>query len=524
MRAPGSVIVGIDIGTTNLKVVAARPGGHVEVVVRRSMVVDHPEPGASEFNLDALDANLVSALAELASALDAKGIAPGSIAGIGVASIGESFVGLDAEGRRLTPCPTWFDRRASNTRPGWGMDAARWFDITGMVDDDIYTVHRLAWWRNRDRAEWARVRTWLMVADYVTFRLAGRQVASPSLAARSGLADRQTGDWSQAILDAAGLDRGALPLLQPSASIAGGLTPEAARATGLLAGTPVVNAGHDHPCAGLGCGLVVPGRIMDSTGTSEALKTVAPRPLSHAEVGGGRYDCYPHVVPGHFLLSGHIPSSGGMIDWLLRFLSGPRPTPEIAALLWQSAEAAPPGSGGIRVSPFLAGTGAPWNDRERRADISFVDAQSSPGAVLRAGVEALAGWLSVNLSEFETITGCSPGTLTLTGGAAARNPLINAIKGAMIERNFTRPDVQEAAGLGAALVAGLAVEIFATGEEAARLPDVQWHDVPFDPALAATYGEIRPSIHAHLQGHASSCAARSLPERASIVRRAELRE
>ncbi|MCO6050505.1 FGGY family carbohydrate kinase [Mesorhizobium sp. RP14(2022)] len=496
------ILVGIDIGTTNLKVVAARPGGRVEAVVRRTMSVSHPIPGASEFDLDALDHDLVSALREMVDVIGAKGIEPAAVAGIGVASIGESFVGVDEEGRRITPCPTWYDRRTTNTRSSWGMNASDWFDITGMVDDDIYTVHRLAWWRAQDAGRFERVRKWLMVADYAVFRLSGAFAASPSLAARSGMADRNDGKWSAAILELADIEVGALPDLVPSASIAGTLTTEIARQTGLRVGTPVVNAGHDHPCAGFGCGLVQPGRMMDSVGTSEALKTVAARPFSYGDVGGGRYDCYPHVVSDRFLLSGHIPSSGGMIDWLLRQLSGPAPSAETAALLWQAAEAAVPGSVGVRIAPFLSGTGAPWNDRARRADIAGIDAQTVPGDVLRAGVEALGGWLAINLAQFESITGAKAADLILTGGGATRNPLMNAIKGAMIERDFVLPDVTEAAGLGAGLVAGVAVGLFRDGDDAASLPDIEWQSVRFDPGLAEAYRTVRPAVIAHLEGEA----------------------
>lgn len=497
MRAFGALLVGIDIGTTNLKVVAVRPGGRVEAVVRRPMVIARPEPGAAEFDLDTLDRDIISSLSELVRMLADRGVGAGAIAGIGVASIGESFVGLDGQGRRVTPCPTWYDRRTLNRRRVWGLDERDWFDITGMVDDDIYTVHRIAWWRDAKARWFAKVRTWLMVADYVTFRLCGRKVASPSLAARSGMADRRSGIWSHRILDHAGVAPDALCTLLPAASVAGGLLDDIASATGLAAGTPVVNAGHDHPCAGLGCGLVDPGRMVDSTGTSESLKTVVARPLSYEDVGGGRYDCYPHAVPGRFLLSGHTPASGGFLDWLVKILSGPNPASDIADLLWRQAAATPAGAGGIRVAPFMEGTGAPWNERGRRADMSFLGAQSTPGAILRAGVEGLASWLRINIEQFEAITGTKPDVLTLTGGGA-RNALANDVKAALLERPFVVPDIEEAAGAGAALVAGLATDVFANAAQAAQLPDVVWREIGVDRQLAEAYRKIGPSIMTHL--------------------------
>ena len=149
-------------------------------------------------------------------------------------------------------------------------------------------------------------------------------------------------------------------------------------------------------------------------------------------------------------------------------------------------------------SPFLEGTGAPWNDRGRRADISFLNAQSTPGAILRGALEGLAGWLGLNLERFEAITGTRPDTLTLTGGGA-RNTLANQIKAAMLERRFAVPDTDEAAGVGAALVAGLATGVFADASEAARLSDVDWQMIEPDAALASAYRDLTPSIADHLR-------------------------
>lgn len=496
MQSSYPILVGIDIGTTNLKLVAAQPGGRLKAVVRRPMSVDRPSVGAAEFNLPALRSNLIDGLAELRQHLSDHGVA--RIAAIAVASIGESFVGLSAEGDPVTPCPTWYDRRTANSRAALGFGADEWFDITGMVDDDIYTVHRLAWWRSYEPDRIAAVRRWLMVSDYATYLLSGAFASSPSLAARSGLADRKTGQWSETILSAAALSADKLPSLLPSASVAGQLSGPVARETGLKAGTPIINAGHDHPCAGLGCGLAEPGDIIDSTGTSEAIKTVLARPLAYGEAGNGAYDCYPHAVPGRFLLSGHTPASGGFLDWLVARLSGPKPSAETADLLWEMARKSPAGACGLRLTPFLEGTGAPWNDRKRRSSFNGIGAEAQTGDILRAGVESLATWLKINLQSFTSLAGLSPRRLVVTGGGA-RNDLANEIKAAMTGLSLALPDVGEAAGLGAALVAGIAVGAYADADDAARLPDISWRTVTPDPTLVTAYASLLPTMKAALK-------------------------
>lgn len=490
-----AILIGIDVGTTNLKFVAARPGGAVVAVVRRPMVVARPAPHAAEFDIGALRANIFGGLKELAEHL---GPAIVTVAGIGVASIGESFVGIGADGEPVMTCPTWFDRRTENSRPLLGLSPAEWFDITGMVDDDIYTVHRIRWWAAKHPEVSSRVHRWAMVADFVVYMLSGALVASPSLAARSGLADRNFGSWSRTILDAAGIRESSLPELKPSATVSGHLSDAAAQLTGFVAGTPIVNAGHDHPCAGLGCGLAEPGPVIDSAGTSEALKTILARPLNYGETGGGQYDCYPHVVPGRYILSGHTPASGALLDWLVRLFLGASPGKDQVEALWTAAAAVPAGSNEVRVMPFLEGTGAPWNNRGRRASLDVLGAETHRAAILRAGVEALVAWLLVNLGRYDTLAGIRPAELIVTGGGS-RNSLANQIKASMSGLPLLMPAVEETAGLGVALVAGLATGLFASGAEAAALPDISWQRLDPDPVLAKQYAPLTASMLERLE-------------------------
>lgn len=491
--ASGPVLIGVDIGTTNLKVVAIRPDGTTLSVVRRGMRIDHPGPGAAEFDLGRLEVDLIALLGETVGRLASSDHVSADIAAIGICSIGESFVGLDEAGRRVTPCPTWYDRRTTNLRAEWGLSAHDWFDRTGMVDDDIYTVHRLSHAR-RTGADWFdRARRWAMVADYATWCLTGSLMSNPSLAARSGLADRRTGAWDAELVRTTGLDPAGLPELCPQGEGRGKLTAAVAALTGLVTGTPVVNAGHDHPCAGFACRMIEPGPVIDSTGTSEALKTVVDRPLGYDEVGGGLYDCYPYVIPGRFILSGHIPASGALLDWLERLLAGPDGGRPAIDRLWLAAEKAPAGTDGVRVLPYLRGTGAPWNQRGRRAEIIGLGEDASAGTLLRAAVEGLAAWLLLNLDRFAAITGERPDELILAGGGA-RNAFVDAVKAALVNRPLVMPGVEEAAGMGAALVGGLAVGLFGTPAEAVRLEAIGNTRIEVDPALAASYASLVPDL------------------------------
>lgn len=497
MNTREPILVGVDIGTTNLKAVAIDRHRRVLSVQRRPMVIAAPAPGASEFDLAALDRALHEVLSATVAVLEAAGEIRSQIAAIAVDSIGESFVGLDSDDRPILPCPTWYDRRTARFRSEAGVDPQAWYDTTGMVDDDIYTIWRIMWWRRELADAVSHVARWFSVADYAVYRLAAAQVANPSLAARTGLADRTSLDWSDEHLAIAGVDRRQMPRMQLQGTVAGRLSGAAAARTGLRQGTPVVNAGHDHPCAGWGCGVVAPAVFVDSAGTAESLITLVGAPLAWEAVNRGEYDCYPYAAPGSHLLSAHIPSSGAAIDWMTARLAGPDPPGSVADRVRAMAAAAPPGAGGVRVAPYLQGTGSPWNRRDERLHMAGIDRQSGPGEMLRAVYEGLAAWLCVNVGRFEAISGARPDHLLLTGGGS-RNRTYSEIKAAMLGRRLLASDIAEAAGVGAALVGGLAVGLFADAGEAVADPSHEVVTIKPDPELAAAYDGLRAGLIAYV--------------------------
>lgn len=478
------VLIGIDVGTTNLKVLATTAAGEMLRVVHRDMRIHRPGHGMAEFDLSVVESGVVEGLAEITAALPSGA----EVVSIAVASIGESVVALDAEGTTMGMCPTWFDRRTANFRAEFGFDVERWYDLTGMVDDDICSAFRIHWMQTHGLVDPTRVRRWLCVADYCVARLTGEACAAPSLAARTGMYDRNRGNWAPEVLAAIGLEVDQLPAPLPTASVAGGLLGEIARRVGLPAGTPVVNAGHDHPCAGVGCGLLEPGVVMDSTGTAEAVKTVVKRPFGYHETLHGRYECYPHAAPGRFILSGHLPSAGGFIAWLSATLHGAVADGAASmAELVDEARRSPPGANGVRILPFLEGTGEPYNRRDQAAELLGLRAYHRRADLLRAAFEGCSYWLDVNVEAMGRITGGRIDAITAVGGGA-RSALWLEIKSAFVGRPMWVPDLEEAAAFGAALVGGMAVGLIGTA--ASDVPRIEGRTVEAPEALRSAYAPI----------------------------------
>nr|HMN84676.1 FGGY family carbohydrate kinase [Bauldia sp.] len=346
MGQPGDgppYLVGIDVGTSSVRAIAFdRRGRKVAAAARPTPVRAVPTGG--EHDPEAMFAATLEALGELGRAL-----AGAPVAGIAVASIGESCVLVGADGRSLAPSITWHDRRTHPTARDLAaaIDPHRVFRITGVSIEPIFSLLKLAWMRDHWPAEMAAARRILFMADWIAFRLSGEAATDPSLASRTLAFDIHRRDWSEEMLAFASLDRRLLAPIRPSGFALGPVRPDVLAATG-LGGRPVVGVGaHDHIVGSFAAGLVEPGVVLNSLGTAEAvlLSTGAPladpalsdRGYFQGAVGADRPMTY---------VGGSIYSSGGTIDWF-RAAAGAADKGEIIA----AATRPPAGGGGIAVPP-----------------------------------------------------------------------------------------------------------------------------------------------------------------------------
>lgn len=488
------VVVGIDIGTSNMKFLAATRGGRTIKLISKKMQIDRPRPGWSEFNILTLKQNLLTGLEELKDSLP-NGT---KIASIGIDSIGESIVGLSEENEIITPCPTWYDRRTEHSIREFGVDNETWYNKTGMVDDDIYTIYRINWFRKRYPEDVKHISKWLCVADYAVYLLTGHQITTPSLACRTGFLDRSKLNWNTDFLEMAHVKETYLPELVSQCSISVPSNEYTERTTGIAKGTPVVHAGHDHACATFGCTISKPGLIIDSSGTAEAVNTLVTEPMSYEKSMKGSYDCYPFVLPGLYAFSGHLPQSGGLFEWAGRLVTGTRHDSYLTIghmeELFTEASESPVGSKGVRIVPFLEGSGSPWHQRNQSASIHGLKSHHTRGDVIRAVFESTAYWLRWNVNVISKLLGGEFLSVIASGGGA-KTQLWLEIKSAMLKRPFKLPHIGESAALGAALVAGLSTEFFASVEEAMELPDVSWSEFDAGTQKYEEYEDLAHELH-----------------------------
>ena len=431
-----STLAGLDVGTTHTKAGVYRADG-TPLAQRRAATPD----GAGALR--------TTAIRLLADCVSEAGAPPDAV---GVASMAETGVPLDAGGDPAGELLSWRDRRAVREadRLAETLDAGAYFATTGLRLSAKLPLARWIWLRHHEPC--LRMACWANTADLVAAALTGTVATSPTLAARTGVYDIGTGAYRPELLDLAGLRPGQLPPVV--SGVAGRVTAGAASRTGLLAGTPVVIAGHDHLAAAWAAGVRAEGQVADSMGTAEALVVpVAEIPAAPAAPAGATVG--PFVDGTSFCLVSGLPASGGLVGWLLdRIAPAGRPDRH----RWFSELVGPPEGPptGIVVQPYLYGRAAPEPDPHRTLSVHGLRPEHTPADLGRAVLEGLC--MHVRWMLDAATGGVPPGSVAVFGGPAAE-PTWMWIKARLTPAPLAVLSEWQGAALGAAQLAGRAIGV-----------------------------------------------------------------
>jgi xylulokinase len=462
------LLLGLDLGTTNIKGAAYDLAGTLLALTSRPTPTVTQGPRQAHHDPEALWAETVAVLRELVS----RAPSSGRILGLAIASIGEAGVPLDAQGQPLYPIIAWYDERTAPQAAWWAQEvgAEAIYRLTGLPLGHTFTLNKLLWLRAAEPEVYARMRRWLCVSDYLAYRLTGEGCMGYSLASRTMALDLRRRCWSAEMLSWAGVEPALLPELRPEGSLVGTVTPEAARATGLLQGTPVYVGGHDHVCGALASGVFEPGIVLDSTGTTEAELTTMTEIGERLEAAEMSFCLGCHVLPERYYVIGSVLGAGSTLQWLAELLWPEAPQDREGALrrLTEEAASSPLGARGLYLLPHLAGAGSPQRDATARGVWVGLSVGHGRADLARAAMEGLAFELRLLWEALERFTGHPLDRVIVVGGGA-RNRFWTQIKADVTGRPLFLPQQSEAVTLGAALLAGLGAGVYAGPEELPHL-------------------------------------------------------
>jgi xylulokinase len=301
----------------------------------------------------------------------------------------------------------------------------------------------------------------LNAKDYIIYKLTGEFVTEYSDASSTCLMDLNTMDWSDTLLQASGLDRSKMPTLLSSVDIAGVVTAEAARLTGLCQDTPVVCGGGDGCCAAVGTGIVKEGFANCCLGTSSWISLATKKPIFDEDMTTFNF---AHIVPGYIMPCGTMQTGGGALSWAVeRLFAGvdgkPGDQKAIYDAVNREVRASAAGAGKLLFLPYLMGERSPrWNTKARGDFVGLTMAHNR-GDILRAVMEGVGFNLDVILKAFRK-SGSSIDELILIGGGA-RNESWQEILCDILNVTVKVPfELESATSMGAAITAGVGVGVF----------------------------------------------------------------
>lgn len=459
-----SHLMGIDVGTTGVKVLIIDENGKVCASSVEEYPLSTPHPDWAEQNPeDWWDATIKA----IRNVLEKSGGA--SVEGIGLSGQMHGAVFIDRDGKVLRPCIMWCDQRTAKQcvyiTETVGED--RLFELTCNPALTGFTAPKIVWVKEEENEVFRKTYKILLPKDYIRFLLTGVFATEVSDASGTVLFDVKKRRWSEEMLSALQIPKDLMPEVFESPEVSGRISAEASSLTGLPEGTPVVGGGGDQAAGAVGNGIVREGIISSTVGTSG----VVFASCDEVRVDPGRrLHTFCHAVPGKWHLMGVMLSAGGSLRWLRDAICHEevREAKEKGIdpyeIMTEEASQAPPGCEGLIFLPYLSGERTPYPDPDARGVFFGLTLRHKKEHLIRSVMEGIAYGLRDSLELMKGI-GAKMNEVRASGGGA-RSCLWRQIQADVNNLEMQVISVDEGPAFGVALLAGVGTGVFNNVEEA----------------------------------------------------------
>ncbi len=388
-------------------------------------------------------------------------VKPNSIKGVGLSGQMHGLVILDENNSVIRPALIWCDQRSQNQvdaiNQTVGKDNVLAFTANPVLTG--FTLPKLLWVRDNEPANYKRIAKMLLPKDYIRFMLTGEFASDVSDASGTALFDVVTRRWSSEMVTRLKLNPEILPAVFESSDITGTISDAAAAATGLPAGIPVVAGGGDQAASAVGNGIVEPGIVSCTIGTSGVVFAHMERPTYDPK---GRVHTFCHAVKGKWHVMGVTQGAGLSLQW---FRNQFAPGVEYDALMTEAATA-PCGSQGLFWLPYMMGERTPHLDATARAGWVGITAKHTRADMIRSLVEGVSYSLKDCLDLIEAM-GAPVENVRVSGGGA-RSPFWRQVLADTFSKQVVTLETQDGSAYGAALLAMTGTGAYASVQEACQ--------------------------------------------------------
>jgi xylulokinase len=505
-------LIGLDVGTTGCKALLFNEDGEALGSGFREYPIATDASGKAEQDADQVWGLCVEALRSATEeAVRRVGRRP-DVAAIGVSTQGDAIIPLDRSGQPTAPTFLGMDyrsaRQARDCAARFGAEPL--YRRTGMRPHPINALCKVLWLREERPEAWARTARVATYADFVLGRLGAPGWIDETMASRTMAWDLEKRCWAEDLLAELGFSTSLFSCAIPSGTPIGRLAPSLARQLGLTGDVQLVSGAHDQAAGAVGAGALEDGDAVISTGTAEVLSTSFVSPGAPPALYAGFYPCYASALPGRrftFTLN-HV---GGL---LLRWYRDTWAAAEVAEAAASGRDpyevilsGLPEGPATVLFLPHLNGAGTPTCDTGSMGAIVGLTLATRRADVVKAMLECQSYELLQNL---ETLTSADITVRRVTAvGGGARSPVWLQVKADVLGLPIRTVQVNEAACLGAAVLAGAGAAVYSSVAEGARRAvrfGIEYHPVH---SAHAAYGQryaiyrglhetLRP-IHARLR-------------------------
>ncbi|MDR0448280.1 MAG: FGGY-family carbohydrate kinase [Treponema sp.] len=490
------LLMGIDLGSTSIKAVIYDLSGKPvsEASTKLETTKDDPaHPAWCVWKYDDIWNSVKTVISQSVKKIPQEG----KLRAMAVTGFGMDGLPLDKDGRELYDLISWHCPR---TVPQFEetqkiISPKEMFVETGFRPMVINSIYRIMWMQQNKPEIIEKASKWLLIEDYVNFKLSGEMVTDFSMASNFSAMKQQTHTWSERIISALKLPGHIFPAPTQSGTVLGKVLPKVCNETGLSGDELVVLGGHDYIVAALAAGILSGNDLMDINGTWEMLvKGLTSGDIPYTD----NYFYVQSHVARNLWCSVSSTVSGSMMEWLKDNYGKPNDD-KVWDTLMAEAESTVPGSHGCTFLPHFSGSNTPILEATSLGAYIGMNNLVTRADIIRATVEGLT---YKNREMLEAMTANSDEKLAVikaTGGAT-KNRFWMQAKADILGVTVETPDLYEATPLGAAMLAGIGADLYKDEVEAVKA--VYKSGASYEPNMKnhELYSDYYKNIYLKIQG------------------------